>query len=105
MPRNLPSLMVKRIRAVSRPERIIVFGSAARGKIGRDSDIDVLVVESKARCTMADSARLRTAIGDVGFPVDVIAIPRRVFDRYRDTVGGVEYAAARHGKVIYEARR
>ncbi len=36
--------IVHRIVEVARPERIILFGSAARGQMGGDSDVDLLVV-------------------------------------------------------------
>ena len=36
--------LVRRILAVTQPIKIILFGSAARGAMGADSDIDVLVV-------------------------------------------------------------
>jgi predicted nucleotidyltransferase len=36
--------IVQRIVDVAQPERIILFGSAARGEMGPHSDVDVLVV-------------------------------------------------------------
>ena len=38
--------VVQRIVAVADPEKIILFGSAARGELGPDSDLDLLVVKS-----------------------------------------------------------
>ena len=35
--------IVRRIVAAVRPDRIILFGSAARGKMGPNSDVDLLV--------------------------------------------------------------
>jgi uncharacterized protein len=40
--------IVARIVSVARPEQIIVFGSAARGQMRPDSDIDLLVIEEPA---------------------------------------------------------
>jgi predicted nucleotidyltransferase len=40
------SEIVKRILEVAEPQRIILFGSAATGQITKDSDIDLLVLES-----------------------------------------------------------
>ena len=37
--------IVRRIVEVAQPERIILFGSAAREEMSRDSDIDLLVVK------------------------------------------------------------
>ena len=41
---NELDLIVQRIMDVFHPLRIILFGSAARGEAGQDSDIDLLVV-------------------------------------------------------------
>jgi predicted nucleotidyltransferase len=38
--------IVRRVLSVTHPERIILFGSAATGQMTKDSDIDLLVVES-----------------------------------------------------------
>jgi predicted nucleotidyltransferase len=37
--------IVRRVLSVAKPEKVILFGSAATGKMTRDSDIDLLVVE------------------------------------------------------------
>ncbi len=38
--------IVRRVVEVAHPDRIILFGSVARGEMGPDSDIDLLVVKS-----------------------------------------------------------
>ena len=43
MPSQISSLL-EQIIQISRPLRIILFGSAARGQMGSESDIDLLVV-------------------------------------------------------------
>ena len=40
--------IVGRIVAVAQPERIILFGSAARGDMGPHSDVDLLVIKEGA---------------------------------------------------------
>jgi predicted nucleotidyltransferase len=40
--------IVARIVAVTAPERIILFGSAARGQLGPNSDLDLLVIKGAA---------------------------------------------------------
>ena len=37
--------IVKRIVDVADPEKIILFGSAARGDSGRNSDVDLLIIK------------------------------------------------------------
>ena len=41
---NVIDQLVERIVEVVNPLKIILFGSAARGEMGPDSDVDVLVV-------------------------------------------------------------
>jgi predicted nucleotidyltransferase len=38
--------IIRRIVEVAAPERIILFGSAARGEMGPNSDLDLLVIKS-----------------------------------------------------------
>ena len=38
--------IVRRIVEVAKPEKIILFGSAARGELGPDSDLDFLIIKS-----------------------------------------------------------
>jgi uncharacterized protein len=37
--------IVRRILTAAKPDKIILFGSAATGEMTRDSDIDLLIVE------------------------------------------------------------
>jgi predicted nucleotidyltransferase len=59
---------------VAKPDRVILFGSAATGRMTRDSDIDLLVVEPAPANRTVESVRIRRALGDRGYPVDVIVI-------------------------------
>src|SRR5713101_1398588 len=43
----------------AQPERVILFGSYARGDAKPDSDLDLLVVEREVRHQQAEMARLR----------------------------------------------
>ena len=38
--------IIRRVVEVAEPEKIILFGSAARGEMGPDSDIDLLVIKA-----------------------------------------------------------
>jgi len=37
--------IIRRIVKVAQPEKIILFGSAARGEMGPNSDVDLLVIK------------------------------------------------------------
>lgn len=100
---SLTSEMVRRILAVAKPDRIILFGSAATGQMARDSDIDLLIVEPAPANRHEESVKIRSAIGDIDYPVDVIVIPTERFEATKNIFGGVAYPAHKYGRVLYEA--
>src|ERR1035441_5179641 len=58
--------VVRRVLTVARPDRIILFGSAATGQMTKDSDIDLLVVEPAPANTHERRVAIRGAVGDIG---------------------------------------
>ncbi len=95
--------VVRRVLTVARPDRIILFGSAATGQMTKDSDLDLLVVEPEPANTRDRSVSIRRALGDVQYPVDVIVMSSERFEETKDLVGGIAYPARKYGRVIYEA--
>ena len=95
--------VVRRVLTVAKPERIILFGSAAGGEMTADSDLDLLVVESEPANTRDRSVSIRRALGDVHYPVDVIVMSRQRFDETKNIIGGIAYPANKYGRVLYEA--
>ncbi len=95
--------IVQRILRVARPDRIILFGSAATGGMTPDSDIDLLVVEPAPGSTRQESVRLRRQLADLGHAFDVIVVSTAWFEESKGVIGGIVYPAHKYGKVIYEA--
>jgi predicted nucleotidyltransferase len=95
--------IVRRVLSVSHPDRIILFGSAATGKMTRDSDIDLLVVEAEPIDRGEEYVRIRQALGGMGYPFDIILISTQWFEASKTVIGGIAYPAHKHGRVIYEA--
>lgn len=100
---ELTQEIIRRILTVSEPDRVILFGSAASGQMTRDSDIDLLVVEPVPENTRHESVRIRQALGDIGYPVDVIVIATERFEETKGIIGGIAYPAHKFGRVLYEA--
>ena len=94
--------IITRIVDVVEPEKIILFGSAARGRAGRHSDIDLLVIKDGG-----DSLDLMTQIygrlHGVGAAVDAIVVSLQDVERFRDSHALVIKPALQHGKVVYES--
>ena len=95
--------VVNRILSIAKPERIILFGSAATGSMTSDSDLDLLVIESGFKSQREENIRLRGALGNLGIPVDVFAMTPERFEETKGVIGGLAYPANKYGKVIYEA--
>ncbi len=95
--------IVRRLRAVVEPDRVILFGSAATGSMTPDSDIDLLVVAPAAVNTIAARAQLLRALRGLGFAFDVFMIGTERFEETKDVFGGIAYPAHKFGRVIYAA--
>lgn len=100
---NVVQEIVQRILRVTKPDRVILFGSAATGAMTRDSDIDLLVVERSPSNTREERLRIWESLGDLGFPVDVFVIATERFEESKNIFGGLAYPAHKYGRVIYEA--
>jgi predicted nucleotidyltransferase len=95
--------IVRRVLPVARPDKVILFGSAAAGKMTHDSDIDLLVVEPEPIDRRGEYVRIRQALGGMGYPFDIILISTQWFEASKTVIGGIAYPAHKHGRVIYEA--
>jgi predicted nucleotidyltransferase len=93
--------ITRRIRAVSDPQRIILFGSYARGEPGPDSDLDLLVIKDEVDSTRAEAARIYRALADLSVPIDIVVVRTAYVQRYGDLIGTVVRPALHEGKVLY----
>ena len=97
----LPEI-TRRILSVSAPDRIILFGSYARGDFGPDSDLDLLIVMPGVQSPRSESTRLRRALRGLLVPVDIVVVTPQQIERYRNTMGYIYSSAIAEGKVMYE---
>jgi predicted nucleotidyltransferase len=101
--RRILESVVRRVVEVAHPEQIILFGSAARGEMDRNSDLDFLVIKRgrfhRARLIEAIYKNLRGADA----AVDVIIVTPQEVERYRNTHCLVIAPALREGRVVYAA--
>lgn len=95
--------IVERILRVARPERVILFGSAATDEMTQDSDIDLLVVEKSVPDVRKEAVRIRAALAGLPSAFDVIVMTSERFEETRGVIGGIAWPASRYGRVIHEA--
>ncbi|MFW6163352.1 MAG: nucleotidyltransferase domain-containing protein [Planctomycetota bacterium] len=95
--------IIRRIVEVADPQRILMFGSAARGEMGPDSDIDLLViVEGPIHHRRLAQKMYRRMIG-VGQPVDLLVATPEDLERYGESLGLVYRPALKEGEEVYVA--
>lgn len=94
--------MVQRIVERFHPEKIILFGSHARGTAGPDSDVDLLVIMHVQGSRRQKATEIDLSLSDREMPLDLLVVTPEQFDRDRDMIGTVIRPAAREGKVLYE---
>lgn len=96
--------IVQRIVEAVAPERIVLFGSAARGEMRPDSDLDFLVVKATPnRLDTTQEIRRRLRGVAPGIPKDIVVVTPEDVERDRDTIGLIIRPALREGRVVYAA--
>ena len=95
--------LVRRIIEIVQPLRIILFGSAARGEMGPDSDIDVLVVMPEGVHRRRTAQLLYRQIRGLGVPFDILVATPDDLERHRDNIGLVYQSILQEGREVYAA--
>ena len=94
--------IIRRVVETARPEKIILFGSAARGEMGPNSDIDLLIIKEGADALNL-MARIYRKLHGVGAAVDAIVVSPHDVERFKDSHALIIKPALREGRVVYEA--
>jgi predicted nucleotidyltransferase len=100
-PQAAIDFMVKQIVKKFHPERVILFGSQARGEAGPDSDVDLLVVMDFEGSAFEKGLEIQYALRHVLIPMDIIVTAPERFAWRKDIVGTIEWPASREGKILY----
>ena len=88
------------------PERIYLFGSAARGDDGPDSDLDFGVVLPDDAPLSLYRPGVYQALWGVGTAADVVRWPASEFDaRATHVAASLPASIVREGRLLYDARR
>lgn len=95
--------IVERVVEIAQPQKVILFGSAARGDTGPHSDVDLLVIKDGAR--PGDLMNLiYSHLSGSAVPVDIIVASNATIERYKNSHALVYKPALREGKVMYESQ-
>ncbi len=96
--------MVERLVEAFHPERVYLFGSAARGDAGPDSDYDLLVVvATSGEPGYRRVQRAQEALWGIWAAADVFVLTRDEFARQQSVATSLASAALAEGRVLYAA--
>jgi len=95
--------IVDRIVRLAKPQKIILFGSAARDQMRPNSDVDLLVVKSGRFDRGRLVEKIYMDMEGAGEPVDIIIVTPEEVQQYADTPWLVIAPALKEGRVIYAA--
>ena len=86
------------------PDRIILFGSRARGDSSPDSDMDILIIKDCDEIPYRRAQRAYRLLSDLGVPKDIIWRTPAEIEEWSSVPNYVTTRALLEGKVLYEKR-
>jgi predicted nucleotidyltransferase len=93
--------VVRRIRSVGNPQRIVLFGSRARGDAPPESDVDLLLIEESALSRhRRPIPYLRALLGLFPAKDIVVYTPSEVAE-WADVPNAFVTTALREGRILY----
>jgi predicted nucleotidyltransferase len=98
--------MVEVIVSEIQPKKIILFGSQAKGNIGMDSDVDLLIIDEHSfgpkRSRRKEMARIWRALGEFMLPIDILLYSEKEIEERRHSMNNIAARALREGRILYE---
>jgi len=98
---ELLETITARIAEAIQPQKIILFGSWARGERDPHSDIDLLIIQESTLPRPQRYAQVRRLFWGMGIPMDILVYTPEEFARFQSVPGSFTHTVAREGKVLY----
>jgi len=95
-------VMVQRIVENFRPDKVVLFGSCARGTAGPDSDVDLLIIMPVTGKRRDLAVEIRGRLHGLGLAKDILVATPEEWEKYRDVAGTLIRTAHEEGKTLYE---
>jgi predicted nucleotidyltransferase len=106
MDKNIPFFdrIVNTIVSTAAPDKIILFGSYARGDYSKNSDIDILILKKglKNERDITNQLYINLFNKKISIPVDLIAMDYDKFYQLNNDIGYIYKTIKEEGKVLYE---
>ncbi len=102
---ELLQVIVRRIVEAAQPEKVVLFGSRARGVARENSDYDFLVIKDSGDPPHQREVPIYLALANVHTPVEVVVYTPEEVNDWREVPQAFVTTALREGKVVYERTR
>ena len=93
--------IIEKILEVITPDKIILFGSRAKGTACDDSDYDILVIKAGIKNKREIGKKLYRNMLGTNASVDIIVEIPEIVEQYKDSVGYIYKQILKEGKVVY----
>lgn len=94
--------IVRRIVRQAHPQRVILFGSRARGDARPESDLDLLVVAEDCRPRAARASELYSVLSNIPIPMDILVYRPDEIIEWSNVPQAFVTTAVREGMLLYE---
>ena len=96
--------IVRRIARIAQPERIILFGSRARGQAQSTSDYDLLIIQESEEPRYRRAVSLYQELADVPAEIDILVYTPAEAAEWSAVPQAFVTTAIREGKPVYERK-
>jgi predicted nucleotidyltransferase len=87
---------------VANPDKVILFGSRAKGSGRSESDYDILVLKTGVKNLRELSRKIYRNFSRIGASVDVVVYDTDQYEKQKDDPSLIYREADKHGQVLFE---
>jgi uncharacterized protein len=103
VPQKIQKEIIKRLVSKFAPEKIILFGSQAKGSADKHSDIDILTICPINGDRFDMMREMTSTLNEIDYAFDVIVLSSEEFEIDKQIPGTIARYASKKGKILYES--